>query len=212
MFCAGCLPSNFDDAVWLDREDDRRIHIARLKQTVPLSKRFGEAFATEAKQWAQSKEGAASINYFFLHYPCGGFSAKAPPPTTQGQRIVYEMGLSVLERFVRDLIENPLQLYKVLGVENLRDADLVRLDDVRQAFLQSHEDVQTVSDQAISSAISRFGGCYIAKKVQWTEDGKQYEARVWALRNAEYWQQVIPERRAEHYRKPSQHPAEDEIA
>jgi hypothetical protein len=89
------LTSNFDDAVWLDREDDRRIHIARLKQQVPLSRRFGEGFGAGAKAWAQSKEGAAAINHFFLTYPCEGFDPKAPPPVTAGQRIVYEMGLSI---------------------------------------------------------------------------------------------------------------------
>ncbi|MBV9499158.1 MAG: hypothetical protein JO138_07275 [Acidobacteriaceae bacterium] len=200
------LTSNFDDAVWLDREDDRRIHITRLKQTIPLSKALGEAFAADAKKWAQSKEGASAINYYFLNYPCDGFSAKAPPPTTEGQRIVYEMGLSILERFVRDLIENPQRLVEILGDEKLRGADLVRLDDIRKAFLAKYEDIQTVSDQAISSAISRFGGCYIPNKIQWTEDQKQCEARTWALRNAEYWQAASPKERAAHYLNPVNNP------
>jgi len=202
------LTSNFDDAVWLDREDDRRIHIARLKQTLPLAKKYSEDFAAKIKRWAQSPEGAAALNYYFLHYSCEGFAAKSPPPTTEGQRIVYEMGLSNLERFIRDLIENPDWLFSILGKMQLLNTDLVRLADVRQAFLEKHKDVQTISDQAIASAISRFGGCYISKKVQWTDENKkQQEVRVWALRNAEYWQSATVQARSEHYRNPVANPA-----
>jgi hypothetical protein len=206
------LTSNFDDAVWLDREDDRRIHISRLKQRVPLAKRYGADFAANIKRWAQSSQGAAALNYYFLHYPCEGFTAKSPPPTTEGQRVVYEMGLSVLERFVRNLIENPLRLHEILNRPKLFQADLVRLADIREAFLQEHKDVQTVSDQAISSAISRFGGCYLPNKVQWTDEDtqQQREVRAWALRNTEHWQRATNRDRANHYCCHRENPAPSE--
>jgi hypothetical protein len=86
------LTSNFDDAVWLDREDDRRIHISRLKQGVPLAAKFGKDFGATVKAWARTQEGAAAIQHFFLTFPCGDFAAKASPPVTEGQRIVHEMG------------------------------------------------------------------------------------------------------------------------
>jgi len=117
------------------------------------------------------------------------------------------MGLSNLERFIRGLIENPERLSNILRRTELLNTDLVRRADVKQAFLQQHQDIQTISDQAIASAISRFGGCYVPAKVQWTKDGKQYEARVWALRNAEHWQCASVQARAEHYRSPVDHPA-----
>lgn len=191
------LTSNFDDAVWLDREDDRRLHISRLRQQMPLSEKYGPDFAAEVKTWAQSPEGAAAIHYFFLHYDCGNFAAKAAPPVTEGQRIVYEMSLSTLERFVRDLIEN---------VSWQRGRDLVRLDEIRKAFNARYPKTE-ISDQAIASAVSRFNGCYISKKLQWTDEstGEQREARVWALRNAEHWQTTTPHKRVEHYCNSAEH-------
>jgi hypothetical protein len=195
------LTSNFDDAVWLDREDDRRIHIARLKQQVPLAKRFGADCGARAKAWAQSREGAAAINWFFLHYPCAGFDPKAPSPVTEGQKIAHEMGLSTLDKFVRDLTEDPSRLAGELH------SDFVRLDEIRKAFLNEYPDIQTISDQAIGSAISQFGGCYIARKLQWrTAEGKQHEARVWALRNAQYWEAATKDQRVAHYLNPEHNP------
>jgi Primase C terminal 2 (PriCT-2)/Family of unknown function (DUF5906) len=195
------LTSNFDDAVWLDREDDRRLHISRLKQQVPLAASFGKDFAPTVKAWAKSKDGSAAIHYFFLNYPCGDFAAKASPPITEGQRIVYEMGLTTLEKLVRDIVEDPL----LSG-----GRDLVRVDEIRTAFSKKYPKLSPPpSDQALGSAISRFGGCYITKKLQWTPAGgkKQQEIRVWALRNAEFWQSTTPQYRAAHYLDPGKHPA-----
>jgi Primase C terminal 2 (PriCT-2)/Family of unknown function (DUF5906) len=194
------LTSNFDDAVWLDREDDRRLHISRLKQQVPLAARFGKDFAPTVKAWAKSKDGSAAIRHFFLNYPCGDFAAKASPPITEGQRIVYEMGLTTLEKVVRDIIEDPSRTHT---------GDLVQLNEIRTVFAKLYPKMPPPSDQAFGSAISRFGGCYITKKLQWTPKGdkKQREVRVWALRNSEFWQATTPQYRAAHYLDPEKHPA-----
>jgi hypothetical protein len=190
------LTSNFNHAVWLDREDDHRLHIARLKQVVPLSKRFGADCGEKAKAWAQSREGAAALNYFFLNYPCKGFAPKAAPPITVGQQITYEMGLTTLDKFVRDLVEDSSCLAA------WPKCDFVRLDEVRRAFLTKYPNVQTISDQAIGSAIAHFGGVYLPDKIQWSANGKQHELRVWALRHGQYWLAASKEARRAHFLDP----------
>lgn len=92
--------SNHPDAFYLD-DKDRRFWIWEIKQEKPLPPEFYDRL----RKW-KNGSGPAALFHYLLNLDLSDFDPRGRAPITEAKREMAELGLTELERWVRDLGDN----------------------------------------------------------------------------------------------------------
>ena len=106
--------SNYSDSIKLD-EGDRRALVQRFgsRTDVPKGAAYWEAYFT----WAQSEDGVSALYDYLLGVDMAGFDPLGVAPMTTWKEQVTDSTRSAMEKWVRDLWEDPTLVLPALMVD-----------------------------------------------------------------------------------------------
>ena len=177
--------TNYKHALSID-PDDRRMWVWHSKMR-PQSKEY----YTEFYKWLANKLSASYLYNYLVHYDTGEFSATAPPPITEGKRMMINSSSGEVEQFLKDAYENNAW---PLG------SDLVNLNHIVMALRPSMKVSTSLVRDALEH-IAEVQDIEMRPRLR-EENGKEVRVRLWAIRNHHKWKEAKQDALMQEYRMP----------
>ena len=194
------ITSNHPNPLHLE-PGERRVFIVRVCEGMSDAEAKAGASRIAPKIKELEKHPEYLLNYF-LKRKLGNYNAFVEPPMTSAKQIAISDSMTELERFCRDLREDPDQYWTCFNsitnkVEG-RAADLGEAKDVRDLYVRNHQPQVKPSETAVGLAL---GKADFARQVQplRTNGGLK---RLWAIRRTEDWRKTPRSAWARDYDKP----------
>jgi hypothetical protein len=164
--------SNYDDAMTLPSNDERRWGIYYLKPARNYSEATTKAYFTGFHSWLEGPRGPGVLRYIFNSIPLAGWNPKSAPPLTQSKKDMVAKSQMHEVQILADSVKNkdgPLS-NKVFTIEAVGQ------------YLKS-ETGKTYSGMSIRGFVNR--ACPTAKIVCEIRRNTVGRIRVWATENHE---------------------------
>jgi len=183
--CANLMfTSNKPDAILMD-QGDRRFFVGKLDTARPLK------FWRELDRWRHREGGPAHFMHYLQHrVDCSDFNPLAPPPETSDKKMMQDAGLTSLQQWVKELIEDP----EAAVAEALGDPKIARETMKRDVFpLRTimawlPEDLRGTNVVMLSNALVMLGAVRNSSPVRLSKGGQQ---RLVAIKNVDYWRERV---------------------
>ncbi len=170
--------SNHPDAFYLD-DKDRRFWIWEIKQDRPLPPKFYD----QLRAWKQGA-GPAALFQHLLKMKLTGFDPRARAPITEAKLEMTELGLTELERWVRDLGDNIQTIIdgRPEYFPNRQQPTLFTSAELLEMW--NPDDRKRDGTAALTKALRKFGfrQAYNGEKVRLTP---RLTARLWVIASPE---------------------------
>jgi hypothetical protein len=116
---------------------------------------------------------------------------------TEGKAVILEHAMTDLDRWARDIVEDPRQFGLANPIGTTGYSDLVELAVLKDNFERGR---RPVSDKMITLALSQQGAQAITKQVRIKRrgDARSKKVRVWAIANADRWMHASHFERAQY--------------
>jgi hypothetical protein len=170
--------SNDPAALYIEKSD-RRFFIIEAPQAT-LSEEFYDTFYAYIK----TDEGAAALMHHLLNYDLTGFNPNAHALLTDAKRMMRDLNLSDLGRFIMYLSENPEHFVSKFKGDLVTAGDILTLfkdDDLATDTAKGLLTVGSVGKELSAIGIPKlFNGTQVK-----LSNGEQH--RIYALRNFNHW-------------------------
>jgi hypothetical protein len=169
--------SNYEDAISLPRDDERRWGVYYLKPTRRYTEDQRRAYFKVLHDWIVSPRGPGVLRWIFSQVDLSGFNPHAPPPLTEAKRIMVDRSQSTPTQAVVDAVtegEGPFR------------GDLFRLEEVT---LWLKEELDKKFSMIETKNLMHKAGVN-ARPLRQIREGSNIRYRVWCLRNYEQWEQA----------------------
>jgi len=204
--CNFMFTSNQPDAIFIDRTD-RRFFVGELNRQRP------QKWWRELDKW-RKRDGGPS---FFRHYlennvDCSKFDPEERPPETEDKKQMQFMGMTSLEQWVHELIEDPVTVLEGggNGLGKLhKGRDVFKVEQLVDFLPENLE--REANNVKVGKALTKMGAVR-GGNVR-LSPGKG-QARLYAIRNLEYWRDNAASKRlwAENFEgKPATKPAKKKV-
>jgi len=180
--CANLMfTSNKPDAIIMDQRD-RRFFVGKLDQHRPIS------FWKKLDRWRHRDGGPAAFMWYLQHrVSLEGFNPLAPPPTTTDKQMMQDAGLSGVQQWVKELLEDPesavAEKYDVKMARETMKRDLFPISTLLDWL---PDDLKNTSRIALSNALTTLGAIRNSSPVR-LSTGKQ--VKLFAIQRMEYWKE-----------------------
>lgn len=182
--CANFMfTSNKPDAIILDR-GDRRFFVSKLDRRRP------QKFWNELDRWRKREGGPG----FFMHYlqnsvDCKNFNPRAMPPETEEKTLMKSAGLTSVQQWVSELIEDPVSVVADKFDEEIAKSTMRRdVFSVAQILNWLPDDLRMTNRVQLSNALTMLGAVRNSSPVR-LDKGKQL--RLVAIQNLDYWRERV---------------------
>lgn len=180
--CANLMfTSNKPDAIIMD-QSDRRFFVGKLDQQRSLK------FWRALDRWRKKEGGPAAFMHYLQHrVDCSQFNPLAPPPQTSDKKMMQDAGMTSLQQWVRELLDDPESV-----VAEAYDEATAKLTLKRDVFpIQTvmgwlPEDLKNTSRVALSNALTTLGAVRNSSPVR--IPGKK-SMKLFAIQRVEYWKE-----------------------
>jgi hypothetical protein len=195
------VTTNYHNPLYLEPTDRRAFMVEVCQGLSAQEARLSPELATAAATFCDSPEGQAALSYYLDRLDLEKFSPHAPPPMTEAKLTAIDSSFTELERFARDVIDDPDQYWRLFKEKH--PCDLIEATEIL-SLGDAPNRLQRTSTTAVGNALSKLGCKQVnhGKPVR----TKQGLKRLWALRNPEKWLGATHEKLAQHYnqtRKPA---------
>jgi hypothetical protein len=171
--------SNYDDAISMPSDDERRWGIYYLRPTRAMTGDERKAYFRTLHQFLDGPRGAGVLRWIFSQVDISQFNPHAPPPMTAAKRMMVEKS---------QLTEVQIIINAVRDGSGPFCRDLFYAEQVAQ-WLHG-ETGKTYPNMAIKGYLSRaIPNAKIAKQMRMGND----HVRIWCLRDHERWKDVANE-------------------
>lgn len=182
--CANFMfTSNKPDAIILDR-GDRRFFVSKLDKKRP------QKFWNELDRWRKREGGPG----FFMHYlqnnvDCSKFNPRAMPPETSEKEMMKSAGLTSVQQWVSELMEDPVGVISEKFDEEIARSTMRRdVFSVAQILNWLPDDLRLTNRVQLSNALTMLGAIRNSSPVR-LDRGKQL--RLVAIQNMDYWRERV---------------------
>ena len=183
------VTSNHPNPLYLE-PDDRRAFVATVNKE-RLDPKLGQRISACFRDGA---EGVAALMYHFLHFDLTGFDPNEAPPMTKAKEIVIESSMTDLERYARDLAEDPDQHWRDIFNKKPNPCDLGESADVLVMCRGPEMKYSRATLTAMGNAMHKAG--FPSLGLVRTKHGRK---RLWAIRNWAKWRDARPNVLAAHW-------------
>lgn len=185
--CNFMLTSNQPDAIFMDR-GDRRFFVGKLDKERPI------AFWNALDKWRRNDGGPAAFMYYLMNsVDTKSFNPNAPAPVTAEKKQMQFMGLTSLEQWTLELMEDPAGVLETRadGVGKLhRNRDVFSVDQLID-FLPKNLERET-NNVKLGKALTKMGAIRSSGPVRLTN---RKQIRLYAIRNTEEWRSKLSDKR-----------------
>lgn len=181
--CNFMFTSNKPDAIILDR-GDRRFFVSKLdaKRTLKWWK--------ELDKWRHREGGpAAFMHYLQNNVDVSNFNPRAQPPETDEKVLMKSAGLTSVQQWVGELMEDPTGVIAEKFDEEIAKSTMRRdVFSVAQILNWLPDDLRLTNRVQLSNALTMLGAVRNKSPVR-LERGKQI--RLVAIQNLDYWRERV---------------------
>jgi hypothetical protein len=171
--------SNYEDAITLPTDDERRWGVYYLRPTLMLSTSAKESFFGVLHKFINSPRGASVLRWYFSKVDLAGFDPQRAPPTTSAKRDMIGKSQSLDVQVIRDALQERCGPFA---------KDVGTLDAVKM-FLHA-ETGREYPSVATRYLIQKAVPGAIAFGQQRTAGSTRVS--MWAWRNLDKWSQATP--------------------
>jgi len=177
--CNYFFTSNHPDAIYME-PDDRRFFVVKAGD-----KRRRDFYQTIDKWISRDEEKAygAIMNLLINQIDTSNFDPKGEAPFTNAKDTMVYTGMSGIDQWLHDALENPQEFLTIGNISIKRD--LFTAGEIR-ALMPDHMS-QASTEVAIGKALQRMGLHQRVIKVT-KPDGTKTTRRVYPMRNVSHWQ------------------------
>ena len=177
--CNFMFTSNQPDAIFIDRTD-RRFFVGELNRQRP------QKWWRELDKWRKRDGGPSHFRHYLEHnVDCSQFDPEERPPETEQKLQMQFMGMTSLEQWVCELMEDPVTVLEGGGggIGKLhRGRDVFRVEQIIDFLPENLE--REANNVKVGKALTKMGAVR-GGNVR-LSPGKG-QARLYAIRNLDYW-------------------------
>jgi hypothetical protein len=171
--------SNYEDAMTLPADDERRWGIYYLNPTRVMTDVQRKAYFTAFHTWLVSPRGPGVLRYIFNSIPLAGWNPKDAPPLTASKKAMVERSQTNEVQILMDAFRNQ---------DGPFNKDVFTCEEVGQ-YLQA-ETGRTYAGMAVRGYLNRsIASAEVIRELR-SGTGK---IRVWAVHNHEVWKIATPD-------------------
>lgn len=181
--CNFMFTSNKPDAIILDK-GDRRFFVSKLDEKRPLK------WWRELDRWRHREGGpAAFMHYLMNNVDVSNFNPRAQPPETDEKIMMKSAGLTSVQQWVNELMEDPIGVVSEKFDEETAKATMRKdVFSVAQILNWLPDDLRNTNRVQLSNALTMLGAVRNKSPVR-LERGKQI--RLVAIKNLDYWRERV---------------------